>query len=1396
MRVRALVILCIVCALAMAPLSYAQTTQFWASGGSGGGGGGNTPVPTTIGDMLYSADGSTWTLLVYGGNGKVIQGSGGIPTWQTVTGTGTVTSVALTAPSILSVAGSPITTAGTLALSLATQTANTIFAGPTSGGVVAPTFRSLVSADIPDLSGTYSTKTAGGDLSGTLPSPTVAKINGATLGTTTPTAGNLLVGSGTQWITQAVSGDATLASGGVLTLATSGASAGTYTKVTVNTKGLVTVGATASLTTDVTGTLQAAQFPALTGDVTTSVGSLATAIGSGKVTNTMLAGSISASKLVGTDIATVGTITTGVWQGTAIDVVHGGTGLISGTSGGIPYYTGTTTIASSALLTANLPVIGGGAGVAPTVGTRSGNTTAFVTTTGTLTSGDCVKIDASGNFIANGSACGSGSGTVTNTAGALTVNQLIIGNAGNDLKILGVLGTTTTLLHGNAAGAPTFGAVVSADLNITATTCTNQFLTVLSSAAAGTCTTATLASAQFANQGTTITLLHGNAAGNPSFGAVVSADLNITATTCTNQFLTVLSASAAGTCTTATLASAQFANQGTTTTVLHGNAAGNPSFAAVSLTADVSGILPPGNGGSGAASFTAGAAILGNGSSPMQVDTASLFVDTTNHFVGIGTVSPLGKLYVVDTSATATRGITSSQHSADTSSARFNGQKSRGTPTSPTIITTGDLLSRFVASGYDGSNYLEMGAFAITSEGTIASTRVPTRITLATGTDAAPSVLTEGFRLDSAQIVTLAHPLTLPNGGLGLASGTSGGIPYFATTTTILSSAALTANLPVIGGGAGVAPAVGTRSGNTTAFVTTTGALTTNNCAKWDASGNAVDAGTTCGGGGSAITIGTTTVSGGTGTRVLYETSGNVVGEISGATADGTTMTLTSPKLVTSLLDTNGNTLFNITATGSAANFLTYANSTSGTSPTFTSAGSGTNIGLNFTAKGTGGYAFTSAGSACAAIGPNGTTTPSFSVDCSAVSAASGFQVVAAASGAGVTVQSSGGTNEAFTLKSKGSSGISINSPGAGNVTITSTSGNVVLQASGAAGILQMQPNNATVLDARANSFSIGTSWTNRNASSSSLYTFTADAPTAQSTTVDVPDFNFNMNTTHQHATGTVAMERYLLIQRGTSSAVGASTFTETATVAINGPMITGANVTATDTEAFLIQSASVTAATRAHAASFNAPTGGTSNYALELLGGSSSTLNGLVVGTAHGTYNFTVGTTGAVAAASLSLATALTVPNGGSGAATLTGVLIGNGASAFTTVTAPSGTIVGTSDTQTLTNKRITKRVTTLSTSTTYTCTGDVSDRCEMQMTAATGTLTVAVPSGTPNNGDMLQLGFMCTNSQTFSFNAIFIASNNIPIPITCPPGTTKWFDVGVRYSTVLTKWQVIASD
>src|ERR1700730_17890948 len=48
----------------------------------------------------------------------------------------------------------------------------------------------------------------------------------------------------------------------------------------------------------------------------------------------------------------------------------------------------------------------------------------------------------------------------------LPLNQLVLGGGvGAALVPLGSLGTTVQVLHGNAAGAPAFGAIVSADLS-------------------------------------------------------------------------------------------------------------------------------------------------------------------------------------------------------------------------------------------------------------------------------------------------------------------------------------------------------------------------------------------------------------------------------------------------------------------------------------------------------------------------------------------------------------------------------------------------------------------------------------------------------------------------------------------------------------------------------------------------------------------------------------------------------------------------------------------------------------------------------------------------------------------------------------------------------------------
>lgn len=99
---------------------------------------------------------------------------------------------------------------------------------------------------------------------------------------------------------------------------------------------------------------------------------------------------------------------------------------IAGTSGGIPCFTSGTTWQSSGALTANLPVIGGGAGACPTVGTRSGDSTQYATVGATKVAGMVATFDSAGNVISSGFTAGASTGDVTATANFGTTGVLLV----------------------------------------------------------------------------------------------------------------------------------------------------------------------------------------------------------------------------------------------------------------------------------------------------------------------------------------------------------------------------------------------------------------------------------------------------------------------------------------------------------------------------------------------------------------------------------------------------------------------------------------------------------------------------------------------------------------------------------------------------------------------------------------------------------------------------------------------------------------------------------------------------------------------------------------------------------------------------------------------------------
>ena len=419
----------------------------------------------------YALDiGSVWLLTPTGSpsNGQVPAWNGTGTTWTTVTGTGTITGV--TAGTGLTGGG----TSGTVTVGFASLSANQILGSLTA---VAPS-----GLTVPSCSG------AGNALTWT---------SGTGFGCNTISAGGVSI-SGTptngqmaQWVSgTAIQGVGTTGSGNVV-LQTSPTliAPALGTPISVN----LTNGTSLPLGSGVSGTLPNGNLTALSANqllgaltATTPSGiSVPSCSSANQALNWTLGTGFSCATITTGAASSIAVATTAITGGTIGNIFYHASGNLLGELANIPNANLASQTANTVLgaLTATTPsglampscsgannallwtsgagfscnTLGTGGTVLsvgltmPSVFSVSGSP---VTTTGTLA------------VTANGTSGGipyfASSSTMASSA-ALTANALVLGGgAGAAPTVLGSLGTTTTVLHGNASGAPTFGAVALA----------------------------------------------------------------------------------------------------------------------------------------------------------------------------------------------------------------------------------------------------------------------------------------------------------------------------------------------------------------------------------------------------------------------------------------------------------------------------------------------------------------------------------------------------------------------------------------------------------------------------------------------------------------------------------------------------------------------------------------------------------------------------------------------------------------------------------------------------------------------------------------------------------------------------------------------------------------------
>lgn len=649
------------------------------------------------GDLLVATNASTLARLGVGTDGFILTADSAQTTgikWAAVSGTGTVTSVAATAPAAgFTISGSPITGAGTFVFTLsddlaavealsttglATRTASNTWTTRavtgTSNRITLTNGDGVAGAPTVDIASTYvgqvSITTLGTITTGVWNGTTIAVANGGT-GQTSYTDGQLLIGNTT--------GN---------TLAKASLTAGAGITITPG-AGSITIAST------ITGTVtNIATVAPLAGGPITTTGTITT--------------SMNTNKLIGRNTAGVG----------VMEEITLGTNLS---------FTGTTLNAS------------GGTGTVSSVATGTGLTGGTITTTGTIsldsklapldtlgTALQLVRVNAGVTAVEYGIAAptvgGTGlttytTGDVLYASGANTLAKLGIGSAGQVLTV--------------SAGIPAWGA-----------------------AATGTVSSITGTANRITTSPSTIT---------------TTGSIDISASYVGQASITTLGTITTGTWN-GTLIGPTFGGTGqstiTTGDLLFGSAPNVWSKLSAAATAGT--YLR--NGGTGVAPAWSGVVL------PNSATTGDVMIATgTNVFGNLASVTA-GSF--IRSTGTGSAPAWSTTKWTDT-------------------VATGDLIVGTGSGTVGNLAIVAAGSILISGTNPSWNTTLPATVQ---GNITTVGILTAG------SLGAGFTPVVVARGGTGLSSGTSGGIPYFSSTSTMASSALLAANQVVVGGGAATAP--------------------------------------------------------------------------------------------------------------------------------------------------------------------------------------------------------------------------------------------------------------------------------------------------------------------------------------------------------------------------------------------------------------------------------------------------------------------------------------------------------------------------------------------------------------------------------------------------------------